>query len=202
MTSEIEIRAVQQVDVNFPNRTIELIVMPYEAEAEVAYRGRLITEVVSRGAFADINAQRRRVSVNRDHAIPVVIGKAVQFHPSRSEGLVAEVRISETDLGNESLVLARDGLLDASAGFELKRNEPKAEVWENRSRRRLNHLWLHHIALTPDPAYEEARVLAVRNAPGTPQEPRGDVATPNLDVVRGWLLDDRYAALSDSVVSR
>jgi HK97 family phage prohead protease len=200
MISDIEIRSAQTVGVNFPKRTVELVVMPYESETEVPYRGRMIQEIVSRGAFDGISASRRRVSVNRDHVIPDVIGKAIAFHPSRAEGLVAEIRISATD--DDSLIKASEGLLDASAGFQLKRNEPKAEVWENRNRRRLNHLWLHHIALTPDPAYEEARVLAVRTAAEGPQEPRSAAATPNLDVVRGWLLDERYARLSDSVVSR
>jgi HK97 family phage prohead protease len=202
MNETIEIRSAHQVDVNFPKRMIELIVMPYESPGEVEHRGRLITEVVSRGAFANINASRRRISVNRDHLIPEVIGKAVALHPSRQEGLVAEIKISGSDIGERSLIQASEGLLDASAGFMLKRNRPDAEVWETRNRRRLNHLWLHHIALTPDPVYEDARVLAVRNQSTVPLQRQGQPATPNIDLVRGWQLEDAYARLGGSVRSR
>jgi hypothetical protein len=57
-------------------------------------------------------------------------------------------------------------------------------VWETKERRRLNHLYLDHIALTPDPAYEGARVLAVRDRPGAAgsgAETTVEAATPNLD---------------------
>jgi HK97 family phage prohead protease len=200
--SELEMRAAQLAAVDFPKRTIELIVMPYESETRVGYRGRMITEIVSRGAFGNISASRRRVAVNLHHDIPDVIGKAVAFYPSRQEGLVAEVKIAASDVGERSLIHASEGLLDASAGFELKRNETDAQVWETSTRRRLNHLWLHHIALTPDPAYEEARVLAVRNAAEPLQEPHTAVATPNLDLVRSWRLNDAYRRLDDSLLSR
>jgi hypothetical protein len=47
--------------------------------------------------------------------------------------------------------------------------------------------------MTPDPAYPDARVLAVRA--------RDDVeaGTPNLDVVKGWLADDRLAGLQSGL---
>jgi phage head maturation protease len=134
------------------------------------------------------------VKVNRDHKRDRTIGKAVALHPSRQEGLIAEVKISPVPLGDETLVLAEDGILDASAGFGIM-DEPGAEVWETRSRHRLNKLWLDHIALVPDPAYETANVLAVREAP----EPVVASATPNLDRVRleQWrreldMIDARY----------
>ena len=197
--NEIEIRAAQLGEVNFPKRMIELVVMPYETETRVVHLGREITEICSRGAYDGVDLRTRRIRVNRDHNISDVIGKAVALHPSREEGLVAEIRIADSREFDKQLVLAEEGMLDASAGFGLMRKEgrvvPDAEVWETRDRRRLNHLFLHHIALTPDPAYEDARVLAVRNA----QEAAEDVPTPNRDWIRvqGWLeveadLDARY----------
>ena len=73
-------------------------------------------------------------------------------------------------------MLADDGVLDASAGFRLLRKDgkivPNAEVWESRARRRLNHLYLGHIALTPEPAYETAKVLAVRDNTPEPEPER------------------------------
>jgi hypothetical protein len=171
--NELEIRTAQVASVSFPERIVELIVMPYETETNVVHRGKLITEICSRGAYAGIECRNGQVRVNRDHDVQRTCGRAIRLHPSRHEGLVAEVRLSKTDLGEETLVLADDGILDASAGFMLHRNRlpdgtlgpvvPNAEVWESRSRRRLNHLFLGHIALTPEPAYETARVLSVRH---------------------------------------
>jgi phage head maturation protease len=202
--SVIELRSLGEVsDVSFPKRTIELVVMPYEQVAEVNYHGRWIEEVCSRGAFAGVERRSSQVRVNRAHDTERTVGKAIALHPSREQGLVAEVRISPTQLGDETLVLADDGILDASAGFALLREngrtgriKPLAEVWETRSRRRLNALWLDHIGLTPDPAYTGASVLAVRSALAADDTPGPErAATPHLDAVRAWRLAERYARL-------
>jgi phage head maturation protease len=89
--------------------------------------------------------------------------------------------------------LADEGILDASAGY-LPMTD--GEVWETRNRVRITKAWLGHIALTPEPAYEHAKVLAVRhNASGGLTEASEPEATPNLDVVRGWLLEDRISRI-------
>jgi hypothetical protein len=185
MSDELEYRVATLAGVSFPKRLIELIVMPYETETVVAHRGKLITEICSRGAYDGIEARNDRVRVNRDHDVRRTVGRAVRFHPSRQEGLVAEIRISETELGNETLVLADDGVLDASAGFMLLRQDggrgptyPDAETWEAKDRRRLNKIHLGHIGLTPEPAYETANVLAVR---GRPELAAAAAVTPNRD---------------------
>jgi HK97 family phage prohead protease len=191
MTSLVlEFRSASTVGVSFPKRQIELIVMPYETEAQVVHKGRLIREIVARGAFQGLDAEHRRILVNRGHVIDSVVGRATRFHPSRDEGLVAELQIAKTSAGDETLALANDGLLDASAGFGVPDG---GESWPERGLRRLTRVWLDHIAMTPDPAYKAARVLAVREHDDT----SGDtVSTPNLDVVRGWMLADRYATLT------
>lgn len=199
--SELEYRTAEVVGVSYPKRQIELIVMPYETPTVVNTPTRTYTEVVSRGAYDGVEKRGNRIRVNRDHNLARTCGRATALHPSRAEGLVAELYISRTELGEETLTLADEGILDASAGFALLRDEqtgrvkPGAEVWETRSRRRLNHLWLGHIALTPDPAYETATVLAVRDT-----TPDSAVATPNLerlelDTLRQRLadIDRRYA---------
>ena len=89
---------------------------------------------------------------------------------------MAEVRISRTELGEETLQLAEDGILDASAGFCPI--PPDGERWETRNRCRIVKGWLAHIAMTPDPAYETANVLAVRSRP---ERPRPHTPTPLLD---------------------
>jgi HK97 family phage prohead protease len=194
--NDLEYRHIPQASigaVDFPKRTIELIVMPYEQEAVVEHRGRAIREIVSRGAFDGIDQRPDRVKVNRDHNTLFTCGKAVAFHPSRTEGLVAEVYISKTDLGNDTLELANDGMLDASAGFRPKHNEPNAEEWPSRDFRRLNKIWLGHIAMTPEPAYEGARVLAVRSD-ASGEAPT--VAKPNMAEWLALVRQDEYDLLS------
>lgn len=173
--SEIECRAAEVVGVSFPKRSIELTVIPYEKPAEIVYKGRLISEVVSRGAFDGIQRRTNRIKVNRDHDMTKPVGRVLALHPTRSDGLAAELKISPGPLGDETLALADDGVLDASAGFAVM-DRPGAEVWEGKSSRRLNHLWLHHVAMVADPAYDDANVIAVRHAEVT----AALETTPNL----------------------
>jgi HK97 family phage prohead protease len=203
--NELEVRTSQVADVSFPKRMIELIVMPYESETTIERPHRTWTEIVSRGAFDGVELRTSQIKVNRSHRIDQPVGKTLALHPSRREGLVAELRISETPLGDETLTLADDGVLEASAGFSVLRKNgrtgavvPGAEVWETRSRRRLNRLFLGHIAMTPEPAYDGARVLAVRTTTHDAEEDAG-AATPNLDRLQleSWRtlaadLDRRY----------
>ena len=133
--------------------------MPYETETVVEHRGRMVREIVSRGAFDGIERRANRVRVNRDHDVTRTVGRALTFFPSRDEGLVAELRIAQTELGDETLALADEGILDASAGFMPM---PDGETWPDRNLRRVDKAWLAHIAMTPDPAYETANVLSVR----------------------------------------
>jgi HK97 family phage prohead protease len=155
----LETRSATTTAVSLARRIIELVVMPYETETVVEHRGRIVREIVSRDAFAGIERQTNRVRVNRDHDVRRTVGRAVHFDPRDPRGLVAEIRIAATELGEETLTLADEGLLDASAGFAV---QPGGERWERRDRRRLSALWLGHIALVANPAYEDARVLAVR----------------------------------------
>jgi HK97 family phage prohead protease len=186
--SELEFRSAEVADVNYKQRMIELIVMPYEQPTMIHTPARSFEEVVSRGAFDGVEKRTSQVKVNLDHQVQVLstIGRAVALHPARPEGLVAELKISRTPAGNDALELAADGSLGASAGFRLLQDpatgkvKPDAEVWETQTRRRLNHLFLHHVAMTPDPAYAGAEVLSVRTAEA-PQDGPGRDATPNLD---------------------
>lgn len=186
---EIEYRVATLAEVSFPKRLIELIVTPWEQEAMVEYRGRMIREVFSRGAFDGIDRRANRVRVNRDHDSRRIIGRAVAFHPSRDEGLVAELRIAQTELGDETLALADEECLDASAEFAVMAG---GEQWPDRSSRRINKAWLGGIGLVPDPAFTDARVLAVRAAPDPALLP----ATPNADKARAIRAHVLYDSLS------
>ena len=189
-TGELRFRQAALAGVSFPERTIELVVMPYEQETVVEHKGRMIREIIARGAFDGIQRRANRIKVNRDHDEKRVVGRAIAIHPSREEGLVAELRISNTPLGDETLTLADDGVLDASAGYLPM---PNGEKWLTRSSVRILKGWLGHVALVPEPAYEGAQVLSVRQK----AEPVGEpTPTPNLDQVRDWLLQERYQELS------
>jgi HK97 family phage prohead protease len=184
----MRLRSAELLGVSFPERTIELIVTPYEQEATVPFEGRMVTEIFSRGAYDGIERRANRIRANRDHKAERTVGRAVSFHPSRDEGLVAVVRIANTELGDETLALADDECLDASAGYLPM---PGGEHWETRNRVRIRKAWLGHIALVPEPAYEGARVLAVRGK----GERAAPTATPNLDSLRLAELERLYSEL-------
>jgi HK97 family phage prohead protease len=188
---QLEYRQATVVGTSFPDRTIELIVMPYETETVADYKGRMIREIVHPGAFDGIERRANRIRVNRDHDVTRTVGRAVRLHPSRTEGLVAELRIAKTPLGDETLELADEEILDASAGFLPM---PGGERWESRDMRHLDRLWLGHIAMTPEPAYQDARVLSVRSQ--TLTEPPGPIRTPNIEQVYAWRAQDDYDRLS------
>lgn len=185
-------RAAEVVTVDFPERVIELLVMPYETPTVVGWQGRTVTETIARGAFDGIQRRARKIVVNVDHqeTVPSTVGSAIALHPSREEGLVAEVRIARTPLGDDVLALASEGDIGASAGFAPFKDGMK---WEGRNAYRVTRAYLKHIAMTPDPAYQDAQVLAVRSRP---EAPPAAAATPLLDQVRAWRLAERYDALS------
>jgi phage head maturation protease len=180
----IEFRSVSDFQVSWEERTIELVAMPYDADAAVMVRGRPVIESCARGAFEGVERRANRVKVNRDHDLTRTVGRAVALHPSRTEGLIAELRIARTPLGDETLALADDRSLEASVGFAAM---PGGEQWlENRARRRIIKAFLDHIAMVPEGAYE-GRVLAVRAPLPVSEIPAMAVSTPHLDEVRAWL---------------
>lgn len=185
----IECRAAQTLDVRFPERVVEIIVTPYEEPTPILRRnGEWVVETFARTAYDGIERRASRVKVNRDHDLARTCGRAIALHPSRDVGLVAELRISETPLGDESLALAKDGALDASAGFR-----PMDVTWNReRTECRIERAWLHHIALTPDPAYDGANVLDVRSALGDEVVADATTGTPRLDTVLARLAEIGY----------
>jgi HK97 family phage prohead protease len=179
-----------ELDVSFPDRMVEVVVMPYETGAQVPWgrERREVTEVIDRGAFDGIERRPNRIKANRDHDETRTFGKAVTLHPSRREGLVAKLQVARTPLGDETLELAAGGYLDVSAGFKVK---PGDLQWEGRSRYHVTKAWLRHIALVPEGAYgENASILAVRAQPTLIAPPADAVAMPRLS---GYLRDQQLA---------
>jgi phage head maturation protease len=179
---EVEFRSnPTDFGVDFKERTIELVAMPYDVDAAVIVHGRSVTESCAPGAFDGCDRRANRVSVNLNHDREKHVGRAFALHPSRTEGLVAELKIGRSLEGDYALSYAADQLLDASVGFAVMRG---GEQWlEQRSRRRLTRCYLDHIALVPEGAYP-GRVLSVRASEDA--EPEARVLTPNLDEVLAW----------------
>jgi HK97 family phage prohead protease len=184
----IEWRAAVEVSaVDFADRTIEVIVVPYDEDTTVEYppgSGKLITESVDRGAFDGVEKRPGRVRANRDHDVTRTVGLARAIYTDRPNGLVGEVYVSRTLLGDETLQLADDGVLGASVGMAVR---PADQIWsEHRTRRRIGKAFLDHIALVPNPAYQGAEVLAVRSSVSAPAFEAAP-STPYLDEVLEYL---------------
>jgi phage head maturation protease len=197
--NEVETRSAQVADVSYPNRTVTVIVAPYETPSEVRRHGRSWTEIVTRGAFQGVQRRAGSIRANRDHDWARLAGKVTDLYPDRDEGLVADVRMFKTQIGEETLELCAEDGLSASMGFEVMREngrpKPDAEVWDrNRTVRRLNSVHLDHVAFVPDPAATGARVLDVRHA-DQPDELLV-VATPNLDRLRDEQLRTELALMN------
>ena len=146
--------------VDHDRRLITIIAAPYEQEAVVMYRGRMWREVFTRNAFNGIEQRANKIRVNRDHDRGRrTIGKVVRFDPHHRPGLLTEIRVAKTILGDESLALASEDMLSASVGFSVPAG---GEQLDHHQRiRRITTAVLDHIALVENPAYEGASVLAV-----------------------------------------
>ena len=180
----LEYREASLVGVNFAQRTVEVVAVPYEEEALIEYRGETWRESFLRGAFDGIEGRPGRIRANRDHDKTKTVGKALAFWPSRQEGLVAEIRIGQTHLGDETLALASEDMLSVSAGFGV----PGSGQILERPFRRIKKAFLDHLAFVESPAYQGAKVLSVRsggepvNVAELPQ-----LVTPHLDEFTAWL---------------
>lgn len=176
--------------VDFAQRLITVIAAPYDEAAEVQYRQEIWHEYFMRGAFDAVASSPHRIRVNRDHNKGRTVGKAVQLWPQRQEGLVTELRIAKTELGDETLALADEDCLSASVGFGVK---PNGQELDRRTMtRRITKAYLDHIALVEAPAYTGAQVLDVRN-------PAPAVLAASLEPIRTPLLDD-YMTSAESIL--
>ena len=152
--------------------------MPYDEEARVTYQGRSIVETIAPGAFAGVTSP---VKVNMAHDYERPIGRVAKFHPNDPRGLRTELRVVNTRTGDDVLEPGGRGPPPARRSASCPAGR-RAVPTEGRTRRRITRAMLDHIALTGDPAYLGAKVLAVRAAGGDERPAR--VETPNLDRIR------------------
>lgn len=181
----VEIRSATITNVDFVERTIELIAIPYDEEAAVPYGGQMVLETVAPGAFDGIETRNEHVSANRDHNYERTFGKATGYRTDDLRGLITQLHVSNTPLGDETLQLAADGVLKGSVGMLVRRSDQVL----NKGFRRIKRAFLDHVSLVPNPAYTGAGVLAVRQEQGIPVEDENTplAPTPNLDKVMALL---------------
>lgn len=156
----VELRSATVADMNYGQRLVTVIVAPYEQPTPVMWQGEVWTEQFERSAWDGIEKRPNRVRANRAHDRKLTCGKAMKFFPNRAEGLVAEIRMAQTPLGDETLELAREDCLSVSAGFAAL---PKDQLIDRSERtRRIRTAYLDHISFVEDPAYPGAEILEVR----------------------------------------
>lgn len=181
---EVEYRSASHVEVRHAERIIDMIAVPYGEKAEVFLRRqqKWVIEDFAPGAFTGVSGNPK---VNRAHDYERPVGRVVKFHPGDPRGLRTEIRVSKTSDGDDVLELAEDGLLSPSVGFTIP---PGGERWAaDRRSRTVTKAAVDHIALTGDPAYMGAQVLAVRSASGVLEDgllAPVRVETPHLDRIR------------------
>jgi HK97 family phage prohead protease len=139
------------------HRSLAGLVMPYDVQVDIGpYR-----ESFAAGAFADANPAEVVLTAThpKDGAeLPIGITTQLREEP---DGLHGVWRVSRTQLGDEVLALARDGVpLGLSVGFLP---DPAADRWSrDRTVVERRHATLDHIAVVRSPAYPSARVTDVR----------------------------------------
>ena len=173
---EIEIRTATVEHVSYPERTVDLLVVPYDEWTTVEYRGRILEESVAPGAFGAIRNRARKFLVNMEHDPTRWVGTVLDLDGANERGLRSTIKIRRSVEGDQALDDCADGLLGASIGMAVAPSDQTIEL----NRRRIRKAYLDHVALTATPAYVGAEVLEVRTAPlvDLVLDPG---ATPNLD---------------------
>lgn len=190
----VEIRTAAVANIDAEERIVTMIAIPYGQATTVPFRGEVWNEIVERGAFAGIENSSHTYRVNRDHDKRRLVGKIVNYYPDREEGLVVDAYISKTDLGDETLQLAKDGILGASVGMAIRPTDQVLERSNGSRTRRIKRAFLDHLALVPDPAYQGAEVLAVRHDTVVEEESEAGIVTPRMnefseDPILAWMFE-------------
>jgi HK97 family phage prohead protease len=142
-------------------RTVAGLVAPFNTAAPIADElGRYI-ETIAPGAFARTIAERgvARVKLLALHDRTVMpVGRATVLR-EEAAGLYGEFAIAQTERGDEAIALIGNGAIDAfSIGFRAIRDR-----WNRqRSERTLLEVRLDEVSLVWQPAYETARITALR----------------------------------------
>jgi len=158
-----------------PRRTLAGLALPYNVEATVNDG----TKVMFMPGSLNAGAKMPKLYLGHDSTQAVGLVTAMVDTPG---GMMYEARISETTLGNEALVLAADGVLDAvSVGVNPTRftyNEAGTMIIEAAD-------W-QELSLVPFGAFKGASVDRVAASQSIPQEPTEidniETETPNEEL--------------------
>lgn len=182
MSKEIILRNdATLTNVDTEQRLLDVIAVPWNEEAQVFWRGDVWTEVFERGAFDGIESRAGRVRVNREHRKGDTVGKITEFDSSHPDGLFARVKIAETPSGDEILALAREDMVSASVGYRAAKPSD-VQINQQAKTRRVISAFLDHLGMVEDPAFQGAKVLAVRDELSGLEVVEGPLPeTPNLD---------------------
>ena len=148
-------------DVNRRQRLVDVIVVPWNQEEEVPWRGEMWRESFERTALRGVEEHAGRIRVNREHNKGDTVGRTVSLDTSNNDGLFARLKIAATPRGDDTLELAADDCLSVSGGFYTK-STTDYQLNRRQMTRRVMRAFLDHIALVEAPAYKDARVLAIR----------------------------------------
>jgi phage head maturation protease len=195
----IETRSATVGEVNFPQRIIEVIAVPYEQEATIEYRGEMWRESFDRGSFAGVEQRRDQIKAYRDHdpnptgsaSKSGLVGRVIHLDPDRPEGLAGAVKIAKTDLGDDTLSLADERILGVSVGFAVRGRDQILDRIERR--RRIVRAFLDHLAFPDNGAYAGAGIVGVRSGERRMASDLPKLETPLLDDVVAWLESRRQA---------
>lgn len=175
-------------DVNFKDRIIDVIAVPWDEDAEIVWRGEVWKEIFERQALNEAAQQRARVPVNRQHNRSDTVGRIVSIDPKADKrGALTSVKVARTPRGDETLQLASEGMLGASVGYFV-RKPSDVLVLRRSMTRRVQRAFLDHLSMVEDPAYKGAETVAVHDV-WTPHPAAGErsLRTPALDE---FLVDD------------
>ena len=158
-----------------PRRTLAGLALPYNVEATVNDG----TKVMFMPGSLNSNGKMPKLYLGHDSTQAVGLVTAMVDTPS---GMMYEARISETTLGNEALVLAADGVLDAvSVGVN-----PTRFSYDEKGTMIIEAADWQELSLVPFGAFAGASVDRVAASQGIPQEPTEidniETETPNEEL--------------------
>jgi phage prohead protease, HK97 family len=187
---ELLTRAFHIRSADLDERTVTGIAVPWDTPVEVRdwWLGETYLEQVARGAVEDAGD----VKLFAEHR--EVIGRVVS-HRDTDEGWEITARISETTRGDDVYTLLRDGVLDRfSIGFEPLEHVETRDPQTDRLTITRTRIRVREVSLVPFPAYEDAKVTAVRSA-----EPASDT-TPTTEgtPIMTETLERQLAAIRES----
>lgn len=146
-------------------RIVSGIAVPFNSPTQIFERGRVFSETWVKGSTAEhIQKRGDRIKVLGFHdSRTLPLGKPVGLE-DRAQGMWIEARISDTQAGNEALTLVRDGVLDGfSVGFSIPEG---GDTWNrDETERTITRANVHEVSLVNFPAFDLARVEAIRSAP-------------------------------------